>query len=83
MVDLEKVATGEYWLGTRAHTLNLVDELRTSDDHLMSLRDEVDLYEVHYKITQKFCDKVFSMFSRLQRNSLINYSEPTQPPSLT
>ena len=83
VIDLEKVATGEYWLGTRAHALNLVDELRTSDDYLMLLRDETDLYEVHYKIRQKFSDKVFSLFSRLQRNTLVNYSEPTQPPNLT
>lgn len=83
VVDLEKVATGEYWLGTRAHTLNLVDELCTSDDHLMSLRNEVDLYEVHYKIKQKFSDRIFSLFSRLQRNSLVSYTEPTQPPNLT
>ena len=82
VVDLEKVATGEYWLGTRAHTLNLIDELCTSDDHLMSLRNEVDLYEVHYKIRQKFSDKVFSLFSRLQQKSLLNHVESTQPPRL-
>ncbi|MDP6504437.1 MAG: protease SohB, partial [Planctomycetota bacterium] len=39
IIDLEQVATGEYWLGTRALALNLVDELRTSDDYLMQMHE--------------------------------------------
>ncbi|TDN65171.1 inner membrane peptidase [Halothiobacillus neapolitanus] len=31
-LDLSKVATGEYWFGTQAMTLGLVDELTTSDE---------------------------------------------------
>src|SRR2546430_6552833 len=31
-LELEKVATGEYWLGTRAKDLGLVDQLGTSED---------------------------------------------------
>jgi serine protease SohB len=47
-VDLGAVATGEYWYGTRALELNLVDELATSDDYLLSARDRADLFEVSY-----------------------------------
>jgi serine protease SohB len=49
-VDLATVATGEYWYGTRALQLNLVDELTTSDDYLMAARDRADLFQVSYSI---------------------------------
>ena len=47
-VDLAAVATGEYWYGTRALELNLIDELITSDDFLLKARDRADLFEVSY-----------------------------------
>jgi serine protease SohB len=49
-VDLATVATGEYWYGTRALELNLVDELTTSDDYLLKARKRADLFEVSYTI---------------------------------
>jgi len=49
-VDLDTVATGEYWYGTRALELNLVDELTTSDDYLLAARERADLFEVSYSI---------------------------------
>jgi serine protease SohB len=51
-LDLERVATGEHWYGTRALELKLADELRTSDELLHELAAERDLYRVHYKIRQ-------------------------------
>ncbi len=47
-VDLEQVATGEHWFGTRALETRLVDELRTSDDYLLAASAEADLYELSY-----------------------------------
>lgn len=47
-LDLERLATGEHWYGEQALELKLVDELRTSDDLLMALAREFDLYEVKY-----------------------------------
>jgi serine protease SohB len=51
-LDLEKVATGEHWYGTRALELGLADELRTSDELLTGLAADRDLYLVSYKIRQ-------------------------------
>jgi len=42
-VDLDEIATGEYWLGTRAIDRKLADELITSDDYLLKASDEADL----------------------------------------
>ncbi len=48
-LDLDKVATGEHWFGRDALALGLCDEIGTSDDWLMSRRDEADLLHVHYR----------------------------------
>ncbi len=51
-LDLDKVATGEHWYGTRALELGLADELQTSDELLSARATERDLYSVVYKIKQ-------------------------------
>lgn len=48
-LDLEKLATGEHWYGEQALPLGLVDELATSDDLLMKLSKEADLYELQFQ----------------------------------
>ncbi|MDS4025753.1 MAG: S49 family peptidase, partial [Candidatus Contendobacter sp.] len=47
-LDLDQVATGEYWYGTQALTRRLADELRTSDDYLLDASAGAELYEVTY-----------------------------------
>ncbi|MFZ1324705.1 MAG: protease SohB [Candidatus Contendobacter sp.] len=47
-IDLDQVATGEHWYGARALASGLVDELRTSDDYLLTASTEADVYEVNY-----------------------------------
>ena len=51
-LDLDKVATGEHWYGTRALEFGLADEIKTSDELLRELVDDRDLYGVSYKIKQ-------------------------------
>ncbi|MDX1403939.1 MAG: protease SohB [Woeseiaceae bacterium] len=48
-IDLDKVATGEHWYGTRAIDLGLVDELKTSDELLAELASDRDLFRVTFK----------------------------------
>jgi len=57
-LDIEKVATGEYWYGSRALELKLVDELMTSDDYLMMAADESDLFEVNYEVKRSLMQKL-------------------------
>jgi serine protease SohB len=49
-LDLDKVATGEHWYGTRALELGLADELRTSDELLAERAAERDIYRVEFKV---------------------------------
>jgi len=51
-LDLEKVATGEHWFGTRALELGLADEISTSDELLSQKAKDRDLYLIQYKIKQ-------------------------------
>jgi len=51
-LDLEKVATGEHWYGSRAVALGLADEIRTSDELLNERARECDIYSVVYKVKQ-------------------------------
>ncbi len=47
-LDLDKVATGEYWHGEQALALGLVDKLSTSDDYLLAARERRDLYRLRW-----------------------------------
>ena len=46
-IDIEQVATGETWYGDEALEIGLVDEVKTSDDVLLGLAKDHNLY--HFK----------------------------------
>ena len=48
-IALRKVATGEIWYGSEAKTLNLIDELLTSDEYLHQKCQQADVYEINVK----------------------------------
>ena len=78
-LDIEKVATGEHWLGTRALELGLVDELKTSDDYLMSMRGDADLVKIEYTEKKNFMDRLTSMLSlgfRQQQKEIQDMGKP-------
>lgn len=67
-VDVEEVATGEYWHGKRAIEKNLVDELMTSDEYLLDRCEECDVFHVayleHKSRVDKFLERVSLGFSQ-------------------
>jgi len=75
IVDLDAVATGEHWLGSQAHQLKLVDDIRTSDDYLMNLRDTADIFEVEYTIKKKVLDRLSGLIGQLGRGRVLSNSE--------
>lgn len=42
-LDVDSVATGEYWLGEQAREKGLVDDVQTSDDFLLERRERMEL----------------------------------------
>lgn len=59
-LDIDAVATGEFWYGKRALELNLVDALQTSDDYLFAQSEKNDIYEVVYKPRETLRRKIAS-----------------------
>jgi len=62
-LDIDRVATGETWPGTRALDLGLVDELSTSDDYLMSRRKDADLLKISYTERKSMVRSLSSLMS--------------------
>jgi len=62
-LDVDKVSTGEHWLGTKAYELGLVDGLQTSDDYLMACRQDADLIHLKYSEKKNLMEKLSSLTS--------------------
>ncbi len=61
-LDVERVATGEHWYGTRALELGLIDEIGTSDDYLLASAVDADVFTVTYKGKQTLQERIMSAF---------------------
>jgi serine protease SohB len=48
-VNLTEVANGDVWFGRRALEVNLVDDLKTSDEYILDACQVSDVYEVSYE----------------------------------
>lgn len=59
-VDLDLVSTGESWYGERALKINLVDELQTSDEYIMSACKDSEVYQVTWVLPKKPLAEVFA-----------------------
>lgn len=64
-VDIAAIATGEHWYGKRALERKLVDELRTSDDYLLSRSQDADIFEIRYVHKRSMISKFFAHATRL------------------
>jgi len=63
-VEIGNVATGEYWFGVRAKELNLVDDLLTSDEYLLGVREQARIFAVKIEPKKTFSEKLNDMVSR-------------------
>jgi len=59
-VDLDLVATGEYWQGIQALDLGLVDAVKTSDDYLLEASADADLYLVAYAVHKRPLERLLA-----------------------
>lgn len=57
-LDVDQVATGEYWLALRAIELGLVDQISTSDDYLIRRAAEANVYRVSFEPELTWRDRV-------------------------
>lgn len=64
-LSMEKVATGEHWFGLRALELNLVDEIKTSDDYLLEKVKTGSVYEIRLAQKKNLGSKFAGFFQSL------------------
>ena len=65
-LDIDEVATGEAWFGRRALAKNLVDELSTSDEYLLSMSREKDIFHVEYVESVNRFERLLDKLVRLR-----------------
>lgn len=53
-LDIDRVATGECWMGKHAKDLGLVDTLMTSDEYIFNLTQEVNVYRLYFSESRGF-----------------------------
>lgn len=70
---IDKLATGETWLGSRARELGLVDETGTSDEYIAAACDNAEVYEVAYEKKKKITDKLGSVLEGALDNILMRW----------
>lgn len=63
-VDIEKVANGDIWFGTRAKEVALADELMTSDEYLCDACNRADVFSLEVKEKKSIADKIGLSVSR-------------------
>ena len=57
-LEIAKVATGEYWYGSKALELGLVDAIQTSDDYLLQANETKKIFIVKYAIKKNVAERL-------------------------
>ena len=64
-LDLERVATGEHWYGSKALELGLIDEIKTSDELLIEMAKKYEIFSVKLKIKKPLKKRLLSNIDSL------------------
>jgi serine protease SohB len=57
-VEIDKVATGETWLGSQAKERYMVDDIKTSDEYIIDACKNADVFEIEYEFQKSIQDKL-------------------------
>ena len=74
-IDIEKVATGEYWYGENALSLNLIDEVMTSDEYILAMREKFEITHIKYKPIKTFSDKISKISSSFTNKAIGSFEQ--------
>ena len=58
VVDIEAVANGDIWFGSRALEVKLVDDLKTSDEYIVDACQSADVFTIEFKDKKHLMDKL-------------------------
>jgi serine protease SohB len=69
-INLAETATGEYWLAQQALPLQLVDEIKTSDEYLLSHAHAANIYEITFEEKKPLLARLTSSAKMLREKFL-------------
>lgn len=64
LVEIDKLATGETWYGTRAQEVRLIDDIITSDDYLLANNKKANIFKVTYTIKKGLTERLAVSFQK-------------------
>lgn len=64
-LDLERVATGEHWYGSKALELGLIDQIKTSDELLIEMAKKYEIFSVKLKVKKPLKKRLLSNIDSL------------------
>jgi serine protease SohB len=73
IVDIDKIATGETWVGLQAKELDMIDMISTSDDYIVQACEQADVYEISYEIRVPLGEKIGVVLQRTLDRTLLNW----------
>jgi serine protease SohB len=69
-LNLDEVATGEYWFGLKAIDLKLIDQIETSDQYLQKLLSTHTVIKIKFQHKKKLADKLSEAFGMIIDRSI-------------
>ncbi|WP_336193182.1 protease SohB [Providencia stuartii] len=79
-LDIDSVATGEYWYGTQALDKGLIDELGVSDDIIIASIDTKEIVGIRYTQSKKMLERFTSSVSENVDKLLLRWWQRGQKP---
>ena len=74
-VDIDKISTGETWVGLQAKDRYMVDEIRTSYEIIIAACADADVFEVSYEQKQSLQNKLSGVFRSSTAQVLDEFTE--------
>lgn len=62
-VNLDEVATGEYWYASKAMKFHMVDDLMTSDDYLLAASTRANIFKLSLTEKKSLGERIISTFA--------------------
>ncbi|MFZ2315607.1 MAG: protease SohB [Gammaproteobacteria bacterium] len=69
-LDIDKVATGEHWLGREALGLKLVDDIMTSDEYILDRTQKAAVYEIYTEVKKPMFSKFTAAANMIKEHLL-------------
>ena len=77
-VDIDKISTGETWVGMQAKERYMVDEIKTSDECILAACETADVYEVEFELKKSIQDKLSSAIPGVIEKVLMSWTNKSR-----